>query len=225
MPRLLLVDDDIELCAMLRDYLQGEGFDVDIVHDGISALKFMEGKNPDLIVLDIMMPAMDGLNVLAKLRSNRQTPVLMLTARGEDQDSILGLELGADDYLPKPCNPKVLTARLRAILRRSEIRQVADVLVVGDLSIHVGSRRVLVGEQEVVMTGTEFSVLELLVRDPGRVVSKSQLSELALGRPLGPFDRSVDMHVSNLRHKLGPFADGRERIKAIRGVGYLYLQN
>ena len=225
MPHLLLVDDDIELCIMLREYLCGEGFQVDIVHDGVAALENMVNHEFDLVVLDIMMPAMDGLTVLTQLRDKKPTPVLMLTARGEDQDSILGLELGADDYLAKPCNPKVLSAHIRAILRRGEARyETTESLIVGDLTVYLDSRKVQVGERDVQMTGTEFSVLEMLVREAGRVVSKSQLSESALGRPLGPYDRSLDMHISNLRHKLGPLADGRERIKAVRGVGYLYLQ-
>jgi two-component system response regulator CpxR len=230
MPHLLLADDDPELSLMLKEYLEGYGFQVETVPDGILALKRALEEDFDLIILDVMMPGRNGLDVLRDLRAVKATPVLMLTARGEDVDSIVGLELGADDYLAKPCNPRVLEARIRALLRRSELRPetgesgTGQMLRVGDLSLNSGTRDVMLGDRPIVITSTEFSILEVLLREAGRVVSKVELSEFALGRPLSSFDRSLDMHVSNLRRKLGPLADGGERIKTIRGIGYQYLQ-
>lgn len=228
MPRILLADDDVELCAMLKEFLVSEGFVVDAAHDGASVLAATAREAFDLVVLDVMMPVMNGFDVLRQLRARQLTPVLMLTARDEDVDSIIGLELGADDYLAKPCNPRVLLARIRAVLRRSEPHTEADseapaALRVGDLELHSGSRTLLRDGRPVAMTSTEFSVLEVLLRDAGRVVAKAELSEHALGRPLGRFDRSLDMHVSNLRHKLGPLPGGLERIKTVRGTGYQYV--
>jgi two-component system response regulator CpxR len=230
MPHLLLADDDAELSLMLKEYLEGDGFRVETVPDGVLALKRALEDDFDLIVLDVMMPGRNGLDVLRELRVHKVTPVLMLTARGEDVDSIVGLELGADDYLPKPCNPRVLEARIRAVLRRSEQHPdseagAAHQLRVGDLFLHSGTRNVQINNQPVTITSTEFSILEVLLHEAGQVVPKNQLSELALARPLSSFDRSLDMHVSNLRRKLGPLADGSERIKTIRGVGYQYLQS
>jgi two-component system response regulator CpxR len=175
-----------------------------------------------------MMPLRNGLDVLRLLRARKLTPVLMLTARGDDVDSIVGLELGADDYLAKPCNPRVLLARIRAILRRSEPAMASnsdapEILRAGDVTLQPGERSVQRGSERVAMTSTEFSVLEALVRDAGRVVPKTDLSERALGRPLGRFDRSLDMHVSNLRRKLGDYPGGQERIKTVRGTGYQYV--
>jgi DNA-binding response OmpR family regulator len=230
MPRLLLADDDPELSLMLKEYLEECGFRVETVPDGLLALNRALEDDFDLIILDVMMPGRNGLDVLRDLRAVMSTPVLMLTARGEDVDSIVGLELGADDYLAKPCNPRVLEARIRALLRRSELRPEADTNVpaqavrVGDLSLHSGIREVRLGDRPIVITSTEFNILEVLLREAGRVVSKAEMSEFALGRPLSSFDRSLDMHVSNLRRKLGPLADGGERIKTIRGIGYQYLQ-
>ncbi len=223
MSHLLLADDDPELSEMLKEYLEGNGFQVETVHDGLLALKRALEADFDLIILDIMMPGRNGLDVLRELRAEKATPVLMLTARGEDVDSIVGLELGADDYLPKPCNPRVLEARIRALLRRSELRlDAVPQMRVGDLSLHSGTREARLGDQPVPLTSTEFSILEILLREAGKVVSKSELSEFALAKPLSSFDRSLDMHVSNLRRKLGFLADGGERIKTVRGIGYQY---
>lgn len=230
MAHLLLADDDPELSLMLKEYLEGNGFQVDTVPDGLLALKRALDEDFDLIILDIMMPGRNGLDVLRDLRAEKVTPVLMLTARGEDVDSIVGLELGADDYLPKPCNPRVLEARIRAVLRRSELHPDTDengpaqLLRVGNLALHSGTRSVLLGDRPIVLTSTEFSILEILLREAGGVVTKAELSEYALARPLSSFDRSLDMHVSNLRRKLGPLSDGGERIKTIRGIGYQYIQ-
>jgi DNA-binding response OmpR family regulator len=229
MPRILLADDDVELCRMLQEYLQAEGFGVDTAHDGEAALAKAESGNFDLIVLDVMMPRKSGFDVLRELRARSLTPVLMLTARGDDIDSVLGLELGADDYLGKPCNPRVLSARIRAVLRRAEPRSAedggaaAETLQIGDLSLHTGTRSVRSGGQAIALTSTEFRVLEVLLREAGHVIPKPSLSERALGRRLASFDRSLDMHVSNLRRKLGPLPDGDERITTVRGVGYQYV--
>lgn len=227
MHQILLADDDVELVDMLGEYLGQEGFEVDKAHDGKTALQKALNSQFELIVLDVMMPEMNGFDVLRQLRTQSQVPVLMLTARGEDVDSIVGLEMGADDYLAKPCNPRVLVAHMRAILRRSEqnpdgASATADSLAINDLKLERGARRVLLNEQPVTMTSTEFRVLEVLLEEAGHVVSKQALSERALGRELNLYDRSLDMHVSNLRKKLGPLADGEERIKTIRGIGYQY---
>ena len=226
MARILLADDDVELSAMLSEYFTAEGFSVDITYDGDAALGKARATNYDLIVLDVMMPRKNGIEVLRELRREFSTPVLMLTARHDDVDSIVGLELGADDYLGKPCNPRVLVAHMRSILRRSTERgspSVPDKLQVDDLEMHIGSRTVRCRDLRVEMTSTEYSVLEALVRAAGHVVSKEDLSERALGRKFARFDRSLDMHVSNLRKKLGPQPGGEERIATVRGVGYQYV--
>ncbi len=224
---ILLADDDSELCEMLRQYLGEEGFSVDAVHDGQQALAAIRHGDYDLLILDVMMPVLDGLEVLRQLRHDSNLPVLMLTARGSDVDSIVGLELGADDYLPKPCNPRVLVARIRALLRRSELEAGAsavlvDPLVVADVSLHRQARQVQLDGRPLSLTSTEFRVLEALLADAGQVVDKDRLSREALGRPLTRYDRSLDMHISHLRRKLGVLPSGEERIETVRGVGYLY---
>ncbi|MEO7560165.1 MAG: response regulator transcription factor [Nitrosospira sp.] len=229
MARILLADDDIELSDMLADYLRKEDFDVDAAYDGDAALSKALANPYDLLILDVMMPNRSGFDVLRELRTRSLLPVLMLTARGDDIDSIVGLELGADDYLAKPSSPRVLVARIRAILRRAEVKgelqnggERPDQIALDDLVMHMGSRTIVCGNNPVSMTSTEFSVLDILLREAGNVVSKANLSERALGRKLSRYDRSLDMHVSNLRKKLGPLSDGRERIKTVRGVGYIY---
>ena len=229
MDTILLADDDIELCEMLKQYLETEGFQVGMAHNGKDSLQQALSGKFDLMVLDVMMPQLNGLDVLRKLRKNSLLPVLMLTARSEDVDSIIGLEVGADDYLPKPCNPRVLVARIRALLRRAQSHKQnesavdePETLTVDDLVIHTGSRDVFLDGSPVAMTSTEYSVLKVLLRAAGHVVSKSDLSEQALGRALSRYDRSIDMHVSNLRRKLGPDTKGEERIKTVRGIGYQY---
>ena len=226
---ILLADDDHELCELLKQYLEIEGFEVGIALDGEAALNAALTGDYELMVLDVMMPLRNGFDVLRELRKNSMMPVLMLTARGEDVDSIVGLELGADDYLPKPCSPRVLVAHIRAILRRAqrqadydEEMEAPETIKLGDLEIQTGSRSTLLDGKTMSMTSTEYNVLEILLREAGHVVSKTELSERALGRELTPNDRSIDMHVSSLRKKLGPLADGKERIKTVRGVGYQY---
>lgn len=231
MNRILLADDDVELTEMLSQYLGAEGFHVEAAHDGEAALAKARSAAFDLVVLDVMMPRMNGFDVLRELRAHSLMPVLMLTARDEDIDSIVGLELGADDYLPKPCNPRVLVARIRAILRRAAgnhpdqaATDAPPVLELGDIEMHTGTRNVSRAGKPVLLTSTEYAVLEALLREAGRVVSKADLSEQALGRKLTRYDRSLDMHVSSLRKKLGPLGDGEERIKTVRGVGYQYTR-
>ena len=232
MAHILLADDDIELSGMLVDYLAGEGFEVDVAHDGDTALSKALINQYDLLILDVMMPRRNGFDVLRELRTQSQLPVLMLTARGHDVDSIVGLELGADDYLAKPSNPRVMVARIRAILRRAAARAALqngkdrpDQIVLDDLVMHFGSRTVMCGKHPIDMTSTEFSLLHVLLREAGSVVLKSALSQQALGRKLSRYDRSLDMHVSNLRKKLGPLPDGQERIKTVRGMGYIYTRS
>ena len=212
-PRILLADDDVELCGLLSEYLGQEGFEVDAVHDGAAAIERSRHGEYALVVLDVMMPKVNGFDALRALREHTRTPVLMLTA---------------DDYLPKPCNPRELVARLRAILRRSQSwathGEDVDPIVAGDLELKPGTREVLLDNAPVELTSAEFSVLEILLRRMGRVVSKSEMSEHALGRKLERYDRSIDVHVSNLRRKLGPLADGEPRIKTVRGAGYLYVR-
>lgn len=227
--RILLADDDIELSSMLVDYLGKEGFDVDAAYDGDTALRQALTVQYDLLILDVMMPNRNGFDVLRELRAQSLLPVLILTARGDDVDSIVGLELGADDYLAKPSSPRVLVARIRAILRRMEAKEGAQSagelrgqIALDDLVLHLGSRTVMCGNLPVPMTSTEFNVLSVLLRKAGHTVSKAELSEQALGRKLSRYDRSLDMHVSNLRRKLGPLSSGQERIKTVRGLGYIY---
>ena len=226
MTRILLADDDIELGDMLTEYLGKEGFEVDVAHDGDTALNKALANPYDLLILDVMMPNRSGFDVLRELRGRSLLPVLMLTARGDDIDSIVGLELGADDYLAKPSNPRVMVARIRAILRRAEAHNGSersfDQIALDDIVMHTGSRTVMCGNIPISMTSTEFSVLDVLLREAGTIVTKAILSERALGRKLSRYDRSLDMHVSNLRKKLGPLPDGQERIKTVRGVGYIY---
>ncbi len=221
--RILLADDDRELVDLLAEYLAGEGFDVVRAGDGEAALEAMREPGLDAAVLDIMMPRLSGTEVLKRLRRESDLPVLMLTARGDDLDRILGLELGADDYLPKPCNPRELVARLRAVLRRSGNAGPAGVLAVDDLELHGASRHLYRAGEPVVLTSTEFSLLQLLLQRAGTVVSKRDLYVAALGREPVRFDRSVDMHLSNLRRKLGPAPGGGPRIETVRGIGYQYV--
>jgi two-component system response regulator CpxR len=220
--RILIADDDTELCELLAEFLQQEGFDVILAHDGERALSLSRQQSPDVLVLDIMMPSMNGIEVLKQLRQESGLPVIMLTARGDDFDRILGLELGADDYLPKPCNPRELVARIRAVLRRSRGQSAASLLRVGDLEIDTGTREARLGGRRLDLTSTEFSVLSLLLQNAGATVAKRELYRAALGREPVRYDRSIDMHVSNLRRKLGPVEGDTSRIETVRGLGYQY---
>lgn len=223
MAKILLIDDDQTFCVLLREYLTKQGFAVELAHDGEAGLARAIAGDHDIVLLDVMLPGRDGVDVLRELRRAGDRPVLMLTARGDDVDRIVGLELGADDYLPKPCNPREVVARVRAILRRSDRAAAAPTIDVADLSVDPGERTAQLRGEALSLTSTEFDLLRLLALHAGRAVTKAELSEQVLGRPLGPYDRSIDMHISNLRRKLGTLADGRERIETIRGVGYQLL--
>lgn len=224
--RILLADDDRDFCALLGEYLQQQGFEVNAVHDGGAALAHIASALPDALVLDVMMPVLDGFQVLERLRPGSALPVLMLTARGDDVDRIVGLEMGADDYLAKPANPRELVARLRAILRRAAQPSTpsarAGALTVGDIRLDTAALQAERAGEALPLTGAEFAVLRVLLQHAGQVVNRDALCELALGRKLGYADRSIDMHVSRLRSKLGEHADGSERIRALRNRGYLY---
>jgi two-component system response regulator CpxR len=216
---ILLIDDDVELCSMLTEYLGRNGFRVKTVHRGDTGLKTALQRGWALILLDVMLPGMDGFEVLKRIRVESAVNVLLLTARGEDVDRIVGLEIGADDYLPKPFNPRELLARMRAVLRRNTAPTSAQAgaLRVGDLELDSAARRATSGDKKLELTDVEFGLLEALMRSPGKVVNREELSQSVLGRVFDPFDRSLDMHVSRLRRKLG---HGEDRVKTIRGVGY-----
>jgi DNA-binding response OmpR family regulator len=225
MDPILLIDDDVELCAMLSDYLGRHGYEVTAAHDGKTGLAKALSGTYAIALLDVMLPGLDGFEVLRRLRAaDSPMNVLLLTARGDDVDRIVGLEIGADDYLPKPFNPRELLARIRAVMRRSVKAEApavpGTVLSVGDLEIDTAARTARCGEVALDLTGVEFELLEALMRSAGEVVSRDQLAESVLGRKFHPFDRSLDMHISRLRHKLDGAGSLGDRVKTIRGVGY-----
>ncbi|HVC01022.1 MAG TPA: response regulator transcription factor [Steroidobacteraceae bacterium] len=223
--RVLLVDDDRELCQMLTEYLNAERFEVISAHDGGEALRELRSREFEIMILDVMLPSVSGFDVLRALGASHPTPILMLTARGDDVDRIVGLELGADDYLGKPFNPRELVARIRAILRRAGGRGARggapEVLEVGPIVLHAGTHQVRIAGKAVPLTGAEFRVLELLMRSPGQVLSREAMTEQALGRKLVPYDRSIDTHISNLRRKLDLEKSTNPEIKNVRGAGYM----
>jgi DNA-binding response OmpR family regulator len=222
--RVLIVDDDRELCQMLTEYLVAEHFDVKSVHDGSEALTELQNNEFEILILDVMLPSVSGFDLLRKLGASYDTPILMLTARGDDVDRIVGLELGADDYLSKPFNPRELVARIRAILRRANNRLTRsgapDELAVGPIVLNTGTHQVHVASKLVPLTGAELRVLELLMRSAGQVISRESMTEQALGRKLVAYDRSIDTHISNLRRKLELEAGRNPEIKNVRGAGY-----
>lgn len=223
MSKVLLVDDDVELTTMLIEYLQQEGFDGMAVHNGKDGMREALSGTYDVVVLDVMMPNFSGIELLRRIRKELSTPVLMLTARGDPVDKIMGLDLGADDYVAKPCTPGELLARIRAVLRRTETheKEKADQdICVGSLCLSPRNRSVARNEQAIDLTGVEFSVLEVLMRNVGHLVSKQDLSIRALGASLTPFDRRLDVHVSSIRQKLGRRQDGKQWIQTVRGAGY-----
>ena len=223
MDRVLVIDDDAELWQLVARYLVREGFELDWAANGASGVERALAGDFALIMLDVMLPDTDGFGVLRRIRQQSRTPVLMLTARGDTQDRIRGLEMGADDYLPKPFDPAELAARIRAILRRSAPAWPAPAaMVAGDIEIDGGSRSVRQRGMPVNLTTVEFDLLAALLRAAGNTVSREDLVRTVLGREFSPFDRSIDTHVCNLRRKLGPLEDGGERIKGVRGAGYLY---
>ncbi len=220
--RLLIVDDDAELSALIQEFLEREGFSVDSALDGQNGLEKAQQGGYDLVVLDVMLPGLDGFQILKRLRLNSHVPVLMLTARGEDVDRIVGLELGADDYLPKPFNPRELAARIKAILRRTEARAARGRIEVNGVALDPGTRAVTRDGKSVDVTTLEFDILEQLMRNAGHVVSRDGLMESLYNRKATPFDRSIDMHVSHLRKKL---EGASPLIKTIRGAGYQFCQS
>jgi len=225
---VLVIDDDVELCKLVTRFLVRDGFQIDSVNAGAPGVERALSGNYSLVVLDVMMPGMNGFDVLRRIRAESRMPVLMLTAKGDALDRVLGLEMGADDYLSKPFNPQELAARIRAILRRAKPesrdngRTAAALIVVGDLEMDSGARVVRCGHQVLNLTTVEFDLLEVLLRAAGQVVGREKLTRDVLGREFSPFDRSIDTHVCNLRKKIGLLEDGTERIKGVRGMGYLY---
>lgn len=228
MERILIIDDDIELCELVSEYLEPEGYAVEAVHEGQEGVRRALSGQYGLAVLDYMLPGLNGFEVLRQIRSDSCLPVVMLTARGDDVNRIIGLQLGADDYLPKPFNPMELVARINAVLRRSRVptaQPPPEVLVVGDIKMDSRTRTVVRGGDAVELTLVEYSLLEKLIQSPGRIMTREELVKSVLHRELSPFDRSIDTHVSNLRKKLGHEVNGVERIKTVRGVGYIYARD
>jgi two-component system OmpR family response regulator/two-component system response regulator CpxR len=228
MTKVLLIDDDVELVALLKEYLEGEEYEVTAMHNGEDGAAAALSGDYAIAVLDVMMPRLNGVETLRRIRMKSNMPVLMLTARGDDTDRIVGLELGADDYVPKPCTPRELSARIRAILRRTtqgeSTRETAAgggaQLDAGELTMWPAQRRAQWQGKPLELTSTEFNLLEVLAKNTGRPVTKPELSEQALGRPLARFDRSIDVHLSAIRHKLGTLPDGRSYIQTVRRLGY-----
>ncbi len=227
MLQVLLIDDDIELCQMMEEYLEAEDFALEFAHDGETGARMAVSGKHDLVVLDVMMPGMNGFDTLRLIRNTSQIPVIMLTAKGDDIDRIVGLELGADDYLTKPFNPRELVARLHAIQRRVAVRdagtQKGAILRVGRAAVNSAERIIEWNGQPLPLTTSEFALLEVLIRNAGHVVTKADLFLQALGRPETKYDRSIDVHVSNLRQKLGTLEDGRSPIQTVRNVGYQFI--
>jgi len=223
--RILVIDDDAELCKLVARFLTAEGFRVETVRTSTQGVERARSGEHELIVLDVMLPGMDGFEILRRLRTESRTPVLMLTARGDDLDRILGLEIGADDYLPKPFNPRELAARIRAILRRGNASVSAPnsaPLVVADLELNPNARVARIRGEVLNLTTIEFDLLDKFMKSVSRVIGREELVKEVLGREFSPFDRSIDTHVCNLRKKIGPYSDGTERIKNVRGIGYLF---
>jgi DNA-binding response OmpR family regulator len=226
--RVLIIDDDIKLQRLLKEYLESYGYWVSARHDGFDAVETINRETPDIIILDIMMPGKDGLEVLRDIRKQAAVPVIMLTAKGEDADRIVGLELGADDYLPKPFNPRELVARIKAVTRRTDgfakgLGKAAPVISAGGLSLDTARQMLVVGDDEIELSGTEFRLLEMMMNRPDTVFSRDELLNYARGREVEAFDRSIDVHVSNLRAKLKPYPEHHERIKTVWGTGYMFV--
>jgi two-component system response regulator CpxR len=230
MNRIFIIDDDPAFCEMIADYLQHEGFEVTSTHDGTEGLQrlFAAKGSYDLVLLNVVLPVMNGLEVLQRIRSRLDTPVIMLTGPSQTMLHVVGLETGADDFLVKPCSLRELLAKIRAVLRRTKdflidgVRPEPVRIVLGDIELDAGSRVVLRNGEKLQLTSAEFNFLEILLKAAGRVVSRELLAKSVLGRDLGAYDRSVDMHVSRLRKKLGHQYRGIERIITIRGVGFIY---
>jgi two-component system response regulator CpxR len=226
--QLLVIDDDTELCALLAEFLEREGFGTELVHDGVRGLEAALEGHHQAIILDVMLPGLPGFEVLRRIRERMRTPVLMLTARGDQVDRVVGLEMGADDYVPKPFDPRELAARVRAVLRRTESPAQPDAgaerIVVGAIVVDPGAREAWCGTRGLTLTPVEFDLLLALARSAGRVSSRDELSRTVLGRAYDPSDRSVDTHVSNLRRKLGTDSGGAPLIRTVRGAGYMLVR-
>ena len=228
--RILIIDDDVALCDLLKNYLQQEGYQIETAYDSQEGLRKAQSDENSFVVLDVMLPGISGFEVLRKIRLTSQVPILMLTARGDEVDRIVGLEMGADDYMPKPFNPRELIARIRAIKRRGSnvewnriSAKKSEELIIEDIVLNLDTRTVKQRGEQIVLTAAEFSLLENLIRNIGHVVRREDLARSVLGRNLAMFDRSIDVHISSLRKKLGSHVNGIERIKTIRSVGYLYV--
>lgn len=228
MSKVLIIDDDVILSGLFQDYLEEEKFQVRTADTATEGLQLALQGEFDIVILDVMLPDMSGTEVLKVIRQQSHVPILMFTAKGDDVDRIMGLESGADDYVPKPCTPRELIARIKAILRRSEItrqqQQDETVIQTGPLQLWPQQRKAVWFDTSLELTSTEFSLLESLARNAGQVVSKNALSEAALGRPLARFDRSIDVHMSSIRHKLGEQQDGHSYIQTVRGKGYQLIK-
>jgi DNA-binding response OmpR family regulator len=226
--RILVVDDDVELCELIEQYLRSQGFQVDAVHDGTTGVASALSDSYAMVILDVMLPGVRGFEALRQIRAKSSIPVIMLTAHGEDVDRIVGLEIGADDYMPKPFNPRELAARIHAVLRRTAAGAAKEPqnpisIRLDDIRLDTRARMARHKTRDLELTSAEFELLALFFKSPGQVLSREDLVKNALGRELEPSDRSLDVHISNLRKKLGPFEDGTERIRAIRNVGYVYV--
>ena len=226
MQQILVIDDDIELCELVAEYLEPEGYQVEAVHDGVQGVERALSEDHVLAVLDYMLPGVNGFEVLRQIRARSRLPIVMLTARGDDMNRIIGLQIGAADYLPKPFNPLELVARINAVLRRTRAepdqRPAAEIVTVGDVEMDKRTHTVRRAGERIDLTAVEYSLLENLLKAPGHIVGREDLVKQVLHRELSPFDRSIDTHVSNLRRKLGHLVEGVERIKTVRSVGYIY---
>ena len=225
---VLLIDDDLEFCELMVEFLRTEGFQVTAVHNGVSGVEAAASEQYSLVLLDVTLPRMNGFDVLRTIRQKSSIPVIMLTARGDDVDRIVGLEIGADDYLAKPFNQRELVARMKAILRRVKISQEREnprrkQLMIDDLVLNLTNHEVFKGSEPLAITATEFTLLKTLVENAGELVTRDELTHLALNRRLTLHDRAIDMHVSNLRRKIGSKRNGRPRLKTVRGAGYFYI--
>ncbi|HEY4121307.1 MAG TPA: response regulator transcription factor [Byssovorax sp.] len=223
--RVLLIDDDVRLYELLQSYLTQNGCSVTVAPDGLRGLAALEGGTFDAVLLDIMMPGMDGIEVCKRIRAKSNIPVVMLTAKGDETDRVVGLELGADDYVAKPFSPRELLARLRAVLRRAKPDASGERLAIGDIAVDVPGRVVTVGGKGIELTGIEFDVLVALVRRAGRVVSRDALLSEAGRGDVTVGERTVDVHVSHLRQKLGDDPKSPRLIKTVRGVGYVLAKD